>query len=63
MKICKLEICDDRYYAKGYCRRHYMQIYRRGKIIDKKYLPNFSTFIRECREIESINVVKYLGVY
>jgi len=33
MKICKVEGCDQKHYAKEYCRRHYNQFWRVGKTI------------------------------
>ena len=32
MKICKVEGCNNKYYAKGYCEKHYNQIRKHGKI-------------------------------
>lgn len=32
MKICKVEECDGKIYVRGYCKRHYSQIRKHGKI-------------------------------
>ena len=34
-KKCKVEGCGDKYYTKGYCRRHYSQMYIHGKILER----------------------------
>lgn len=36
MKICSVERCGNKHYAKGYCQKHYMQFKRHGEIIDNK---------------------------
>lgn len=41
MKICKVEGCNNPSYEKGYCARHYSQIYRHGRILKRTiYDPN-----------------------
>jgi len=30
MKICKIEYCENKHYAKGYCKKHYMRLRRHG---------------------------------
>lgn len=35
MKICKVEGCNEKHHAKGYCNKHYAQIQRHGKILDR----------------------------
>ncbi len=32
MKVCKLDGCDDKHFAKGYCSRHYYQVRFHGRI-------------------------------
>lgn len=34
IKICKVENCDIRADGRGYCRRHYQQIIKHGRILD-----------------------------
>ena len=34
--MCVVAGCDHRAHAKGYCRKHYGQIWRRGKICQQK---------------------------
>ena len=31
-KICTIENCENQHYAKGYCRKHYIQIQRYGRL-------------------------------
>lgn len=31
-KICSVDECDNRAHARGYCRKHYGQIWRKGRI-------------------------------
>lgn len=31
--ICRVQGCENKAHAKGYCRKHYGQIWRRGKIV------------------------------
>ena len=41
MKICKVEGCNNKHYAKGYCSKHYTQLRRHGEILDRtKYDSN-----------------------
>ena len=35
MKICSVEGCNGKYYAKGYCSKHYQQIKRHSKILER----------------------------
>ena len=35
MKKCKVEGCNCKHHAKGYCKKHYLQMYRHGEILDK----------------------------
>jgi len=35
MKICKVEGCENKHKAKGYCKRHYNQMYKYGKILKR----------------------------
>jgi hypothetical protein len=32
LKVCSVEGCDNKAHARGYCRKHYGQIWRKGKI-------------------------------
>jgi len=41
MKLCSVEECDRKHYAKGYCYKHYRQFKNYGKILERtKYDPN-----------------------
>lgn len=33
MKTCKVEGCNCKHYCKGYCKKHYVQMQRHGKIL------------------------------
>jgi len=46
MKNCKVKNCDHKYYAKGYCEKHYQQISRTGSI-RKKSQSGFNDIIIE----------------
>ena len=35
MKTCSVEGCNGKHKAKGYCNKHYIQMKRRGKILDR----------------------------
>ena len=35
MKICKIEGCSNKHHAKGYCKKHYEQIRKYGKILER----------------------------
>ena len=35
MKTCKVNGCNNKHYCKGYCKKHYVQIQRHGKILDR----------------------------
>ena len=39
VKRCMVEGCDEGVHAKGYCRRHYGQIWRKGRITDAREVP------------------------
>lgn len=41
MKTCSVEGCIGRYYAKGYCEKHYDQVRAHGKLLERtSYSPN-----------------------
>ena len=41
MKICKVKDCGIKYYGRGYCNKHWQQIYTYGKILKRtKFTPN-----------------------
>lgn len=46
MKICKVKNCSNKYYGKGYCKIHYLQLYRNGKILNRT--PYDSNEIIDC---------------
>ncbi len=35
-KPCKVETCQIRHYAKGYCKKHYTQVLRHGKLTPER---------------------------
>jgi len=35
MRLCKVEGCGMKHFAKGYCVRHYLQIKRFGRVVEK----------------------------
>lgn len=61
LKKCKVEGCMNNSRAKGYCQRHYNQIYKKGKILDIN--PNRSAFdkneIRINNELNCAEIVIY----
>ena len=48
MKICKVDNCERQVHAKGYCGKHYKQIKRCGKIIDKEYVHYDKCQVEGC---------------
>ena len=41
MRTCKVEGCNNKHHAKGYCKKHYLQMKRHGQISDRTiYDPN-----------------------
>jgi len=41
MNTCKVEGCNRKHYTKGYCERHYLQMYNYGKILERtRFDPN-----------------------
>ena len=62
MKQCEIKNCTNKHYAKGFCSKHYTQMRRYGKIIDRtKYdkndiilYNNYAEVIiynKECEEV------------
>ena len=49
MKICKVEGCNGKHKAKGYCNKHYKQLLRHGKILERSHKD-----LNEIIEYESI---------
>ncbi len=40
-KICKIADCESNCYGGGYCKKHWLQVYRHGKILERtQYDPN-----------------------
>lgn len=44
MKICKIEGCNNKHNAKGYCKKHYEQIRRYGRITNKNEIIIYSNY-------------------
>ena len=41
MKTCKVDGCNNKHLAKGYCNKHYRQMRRHGEILDRtRFTPN-----------------------
>lgn len=56
MKECKVEGCTGEYLAKGYCGKHYYQIQRHGKILERTiYDPNEFVFENDICKIKLYN--------
>lgn len=51
MKMCKVEGCNGKHVAKGYCKKHYQQYKRHGHIIRTIYDPNEIIEYDDCAEI------------
>jgi len=55
---CKVKNCDKRVLAKGYCQRHYMQIWRKGSsaqiMKEKEMSPDLLNIIHAIKEAEKI---------
>lgn len=52
MRICEIEWCNEKHDAKGYCSRHYKQMKRHGKILNRTiYDPNEIIIIGDIAEI------------
>lgn len=57
MKTCKVEGCNNKHHAKGYCGKHYAQIKTYGKILDRtKYDPNEIVIHEDYAEIILLNI-------
>lgn len=63
MKICKVEGCESKYHARGYCNKHYNQIKNHNRlfkrtrfdpneIIIKGEIAEVVLYNKDCREIE-----------
>lgn len=55
MKICKVEGCNNKHKAKGYCAKHYMQQRQYGKIKRTKYDKNEIILYKNYAEIVLYN--------
>lgn len=52
-KMCIIEGCTKQSHSKGYCRRHYGQIWRHGKITDGLKVTNHKTNETILRMLQS----------
>ena len=52
MKICRVEECNNKHFAKGYCRKHYKQMYRHGQI--SKTIYDCNEFVKHETYAEMI---------
>ena len=53
MKICKVDNCSNKQQVKGYCKKHYLQVWRYGKILkrtrnDKNEIINYDNYYEIC---------------
>lgn len=55
MKICKVEGCGKKLLAKGYCSKHYSQVRRTGKVLERT--------IKDKNEITKDGDVAYIQLY
>lgn len=54
--FCSIEGCNDNFYAKGYCKRHYQQIKRNGEILNTNWHRKNNYVIQgECAILELYN--------
>jgi hypothetical protein len=44
MKICSAEECNEKHYAKGYCKKHYLRIWKNGTLIIIKNPKNHKEY-------------------
>jgi len=62
MKLCKIKSCNKRKYVRGYCIKHYTQILRHGKILErtmrdpneiiiKEKIAEVVLYDRNCQEV------------
>ena len=69
MRICKVENCNNKYEAKGHCKKHYNQISKYGKIfernrtdpneiIDYKDYYEIALYNKKCEEIARTKIDK-----
>ena len=57
MAECKINDCNGKILAKGYCRKHYLQIYRHGKVLERTiYDPNEITVKDDTAEVVLYNI-------
>jgi len=58
MKKCLVPLCNNKYYGKGYCGKHYMQIKQNGKILERTYKDKQNDFVEKenCFEIILRNI-------
>jgi hypothetical protein len=52
MNKCTVDDCNNKYYAKGYCKKHYSQIYSHGRLTPE--LERGKLHIHKIKEICSI---------
>jgi hypothetical protein len=53
--VCRVKVCDNKKYIKGYCTKHYLQIYRYGKIISTIYDKNVINIKGDVCELICLN--------
>jgi len=56
MRTCKIKNCDKKHHGRGYCKRHYLQLKRYGKILKRtRRDPNRFIFEKNICKIELYN--------
>jgi len=55
MRLCSIKDCNNKHYGKGYCTKHWQQIYHHGKIRERT--------IRDKNKIVNENNISYMTLY
>ena len=62
MKICKVDGCNGKHYAKGYCSKHYSQWRRYGKVRRTLKDPNEIVLHDDYAEIIQTMYIKLKNI-
>lgn len=56
MRICEIQSCNSKHYGKGYCQKHYLQVWRYGKPFKRtRFDPNEVVVLESHAEIVLYN--------
>lgn len=55
MKTCKFEGCNGKVHGKGYCHKHWQQLYRSGKVLERTRYDRV--------KIRTVGAVAYITIY